>query len=420
MENSVDNSNISIYAENLTKEYRLGMIGSTTLRADVQSMIARMRGKEDPNSKLGADNVREGYINAVSDVSFAINKGDRIGIIGHNGAGKSTLLKLICRITRPTKGMIAYNGRVTSMLEVGTGFHPELTGRENIYLNGAILGMTKNEIDERFDEIVEFSEVGKFIDTPVKRYSSGMFVRLGFSVSAHLNADIVIMDEVLAVGDVLFQEKCIGKMLEIAEEKSRTILYVSHNMFTVQSLCNRCFVMNAGKLVYDGDFIQAEQIYRSGLASASGKSYSEQSNRPAYLRGSGEALFMDTRYSDEEGHVVTGEFKVLLRWRFIRDLSSVNLRVAIFNRGNNHAVASTLLTDLEGGKAGEEREQTVCIDVSNLQNGYYRTVYELFEVGKYKNYHRIDGVKGLSFSIASKGNDEFVHWESEKWGSIRL
>ena len=244
-----------IEIENVSKEYRLGAIGGTTLNAEIQSKLAKLLGKEDPNSKIGArqPSHRNERFLALNGVSFSVQPGEAVGIIGHNGAGKSTLLKLISRVTAPTKGEIRLRGRVASMLEVGTGFHPELTGRENVYLNGAILGMTKAEIDRKFDNIVEFAEMEQFIDTPVKRYSSGMYVKLAFSVAAHLDSEIMIMDEVLAVGDAKFQSKCLGKMSDEASSNRRTILYVSHNMSTIQRLCTRVIVLDHGQIVYDGD-----------------------------------------------------------------------------------------------------------------------------------------------------------------------
>lgn len=253
---------LALRIENVSKEYRLGMIGGATLRGEIQSKLARLMHKEDPNLKIGetAHDKNEKFL-ALNDVSFDVKKGETIGIIGQNGAGKSTLLKLICRVTAPTKGNIYMNGRITSMLEVGTGFHPELTGRENVYLNGAILGMSRAEIDKKFDEIVEFSEVGQFIDTPVKRYSSGMKVKLAFSVASHLDSEIMIMDEVLAVGDVNFQNKCIAQMKKVAAEDGRTILYVSHNMATVKALCNRCVVLSHGTVAFDGETEEAISVY---------------------------------------------------------------------------------------------------------------------------------------------------------------
>lgn len=253
---------LALKIENIEKEYRLGTIGGATLKGEIQSKMARLRHREDPNLKIGqqAGGKNERF-KALDGVDFEVKKGETLGILGHNGAGKSTLLKLICRVTAPTKGNIYIDGRITSMLEVGTGFHPELTGRENVYLNGAILGMSKAEIDAKFDEIVEFSEVGKFIDTPIKRYSSGMKVKLAFSVASHLDSEIMIMDEVLAVGDVNFQNKCIDRMREVAEKEGRTILYVSHNMPSVKKLCDRCIVLSGGKMIFDGDTDEAIAVY---------------------------------------------------------------------------------------------------------------------------------------------------------------
>jgi len=254
--------NIALQVENLTKEYRLGQYGSTTLRAELERRKARRRGEEDPTRRIGRKPIVPGELfTALDDVSFTVGKGERVGIIGHNGAGKSTLLKLISHITSPTSGEIGINGRVASMLEVGTGFHRELSGLENIYMNGAILGMKKKEIDEKLEEIIEFSEMRQFIDTPVKRYSSGMYVKLAFAVSAHLDSEIMIMDEVLAVGDQAFQKKCIEKMADVSGKEGRTVLYVSHNMDTIRRLCDRVLVLEKGKLIFDGDVEKGIELY---------------------------------------------------------------------------------------------------------------------------------------------------------------
>lgn len=253
---------LMIRIDNVAKMYKLGQIGGGTLKGALQSRVAKLRGKEDPTKKIGAKEYNKGDIfMALNGVSFDVKKGERVGIIGHNGAGKSTLLKLLSRVTAPTDGEICLNGRVASMLEVGTGFHGELTGRENIYMNGAILGMTKKEIDSKMDDIIEFSECRKFIDTPVKRYSSGMYVKLAFSVAAHLDSEIMIMDEVLAVGDMAFQKKCLNKMSEVSKNEGRTILYVSHNMNTIRQLCDRVVVLDHGKVVFDGDVEEGISIY---------------------------------------------------------------------------------------------------------------------------------------------------------------
>ncbi len=253
-----------ISIENLYKEYKLGVINHGTLTHDLQSWWARIRRKEDPNSLISqlhnADVEKDSFL-ALRDVSFEAKKGERIGIIGKNGAGKSTLLKILSKITSPTRGEIKIRGRVGSLLEVGTGFHPELTGRENIYLNGAILGMKKKEIDRKLDEIVDFAGVEQHIDTPVKRYSSGMNVRLGFAVAAHLEPEILVVDEVLAVGDIEFQKKCIGKMKNISDGGGRTILFVSHNMGAISSLCGRTILLQNGEIVKEGKTSDVVSFY---------------------------------------------------------------------------------------------------------------------------------------------------------------
>lgn len=257
-----DNRDVAVQISNLKKKYRLGVIGGGTLQGDLQSWWAKKRGKEDPNLKIGQKEYgKNETFMALNGIDLTVKKGERLGIIGHNGAGKSTLLKLLSRVTAPTEGRICIDGHVSSMLEVGTGFNPELTGRENIYLNGAILGMSKAEVDSKIDEIIEFSECGQFIDTPVKRYSSGMYVKLAFSVAAHLDSEILIMDEVLAVGDMKFQQKCLEKMSDVSKTEGKTVLYVSHNMNTIRTLCDRCIVLEHGKKIYDGDVETAIGLY---------------------------------------------------------------------------------------------------------------------------------------------------------------
>jgi len=243
-----------IKVDNVSKLYRLGQIGTGSLSHDVNRLWHRLLGKQDPYLKVGESNDRTAkgaseYVWALKDVGFSINQGEVLGIIGRNGAGKSTLLKILSRTTTPTKGSIKVKGRIASLLEVGTGFHPELSGRDNIYLNGAILGMNKREIQKKFDEIVDFAGVERYIDTPVKRYSSGMYVRLAFAVAAHLEPEILIVDEVLAVGDAEFQQKCLGKMKDVSVNGGRTVLFVSHNMSSIKALCSRCLLMENGTLI---------------------------------------------------------------------------------------------------------------------------------------------------------------------------
>lgn len=246
-----------IRIENVSKQYRLGVVGTGTIAHDLNRWWHRVRRNEDPYLKIGEENDRTKkgsgeYVWALKDISFDVKQGDVVGIIGRNGAGKSTLLKILSRTTLPTLGTLKVKGRIASLLEVGTGFHPELTGRENVFLNGAILGMTKADIKKSFDEIVDFAGVEKYIDTPVKRYSSGMYVRLAFAVAAHLEPEILIVDEVLAVGDAEFQRKCLGKMENISSS-GRTILFVSHNLVSVKALCSRAILIENGSMIYQGD-----------------------------------------------------------------------------------------------------------------------------------------------------------------------
>lgn len=258
-------SNIVLKVENISKQYRLGQLGTGTISHDLNRAWAKLRGKEDPYLKVGDANDRSkaggsDYVWSLRDINFEVKQGEVLGIIGKNGAGKSTLLKILSQVTTPTTGQVKVKGRIAALLEVGTGFHPDLTGRENIFLNGAILGMTKTEIKSKLEEIVEFSGVAKYLDTPVKRYSSGMMVRLGFAVAAHLEPEILIVDEVLAVGDAEFQKKCLGKMKDVAGE-GRTVLFVSHNIEAMKSLTRNCLVLKNGKLLYEGDTNSAINQY---------------------------------------------------------------------------------------------------------------------------------------------------------------
>ena len=259
---------LALKAENISKQYRLGQVGTGTLSHDLRRFWHQARGKEDPYLKIGEANDRASkgeseYVWSLRDINFEIEQGDAVGIIGRNGAGKSTLLKLLSKVTKPTTGKIYTNGRIASLLEVGTGFHPEMTGRENIYLNGAILGMSRKEIKRKFDEIVDFSGVERYIDTPVKRYSSGMYVRLAFAVAAHLESEILIVDEVLAVGDAEFQKKCLGKMGDVSKGEGRTVLFVSHNMAAVKNLCQTGIFLNKGFIDYTGEINSVVEFYMS-------------------------------------------------------------------------------------------------------------------------------------------------------------
>jgi lipopolysaccharide transport system ATP-binding protein len=280
-------SNTAIKVEDLSKIYRLGEIGTGTISRDMERWFkTKVLKQEDPFLKIGETNDRANkgksdIVYSLQDINFEIQQGDAVGIIGRNGAGKSTLLKILSRVTTPTTGRINIKGRVASLLEVGTGFHPELTGRENIYLNGAILGMRKREIDRKLDEIIDFSGVERYIDTPVKRYSSGMYVRLAFAVAAHLESEILIVDEVLAVGDAEFQKKCLGKMGEVSKGEGRTVLFVSHNMAAVQSLCGKGIVLKDGTLNFTGNSVEAVSAYqKTGISNGIVNSTWDEENAP--------------------------------------------------------------------------------------------------------------------------------------------
>jgi len=270
----------AIKVEGLSKAYQLGDFGTGTISRDLERFWARMRGKEDPFLKIGETNDRttkgeSDIVWSLKDINFEIEQGDAVGIIGRNGAGKSTLLKILSRVTTPTTGSVKVKGRIASLLEVGTGFHPELTGRENIFLNGAILGMRKKEIKRKFDEIVDFAGVERYIDTPVKRYSSGMYVRLAFAVAAHLESEILIVDEVLAVGDAEFQKKCLGKMGDVSKGEGRTVLFVSHNMHSIKTLCNTGIVLRDGNLDLLGDIHSSVNWLQNSYATAYSQSNGE-------------------------------------------------------------------------------------------------------------------------------------------------
>ena len=326
-------SDVILKAEGISKQYRLGVVGTGTLSHDLNRFWHQLRGKGDPYAKVGAVNDRsteasEEYVWALRDINFEVKRGEVLGIIGKNGAGKSTLLKILSRVTGPTTGSIKTKGRIASLLEVGTGFHPELTGRENIYLNGAILGMTKAEVNAKIDEIIAFSGCQKYVDTPTKRYSSGMRVRLAFAVAAHLEPEILVIDEVLAVGDAEFQKKAIGKMQDISQGEGRTVLFVSHNMESIQQLCTRCVVLENGTSVFEGDVNKAISYYLANN--------SDRKNNKIPLESNG-ILIEDYRIEDFLNNQSSG-FLLGKSCRFIFQIKNLlqreinlNIRLQIFN-----------------------------------------------------------------------------------------
>lgn len=408
--------------EDVKKRYRLGVIGGGTLQGDLQSWWAKVRGKEDPNQKIGAENnTKKGTFMALDGISFEVKKGERLGIIGGNGAGKSTTLKILSRVTAPTEGTVYINGRISSMLEVGTGFHPELTGRENIYLNGAILGMTKAEVDQKMDAIIEFSECGKFIDTPVKRYSSGMYVKLAFSVAAHLDSEIMIMDEVLAVGDMKFQQKCLKKMQDVAENEGRTILYVSHNMNTIRQLCNRCVVLQKGKLVYDGEVEEAISIYMGAdLRSSQNHIEIVENMRDPSLKNPNVKI-SELNVEKENNSFQYGDilsFKIKMKSCIERDIK-VCLRAQIKTLGGTSIMMSTTKEEI-CFQSKEERLKEYDMDISNLVPGKYTLTLVIYEVGEFGTDSNIEVLRDIYiFNIRGKiGFNHNMPWNSQWWGYI--
>lgn len=410
---------LALKIDHVYKEYRLGTIGGGTLKAELQSKIAKLRKKEDPNLKIGqvAHEKNERFL-ALNDISLEIKKGETIGIIGHNGAGKSTLLKLICRVTAPTKGDLYINGRITSMLEVGTGFHDELTGKENIYLNGTILGMTKAEIDEVYDDIVEFSEIEQFIDTPVKRYSSGMKVKLGFSVASHLKSEIVIMDEVLAVGDVNFQNKCINRMKQLAQEEGRTILYVSHNMMTVKSLCERCIVLSHGQVQYIGDvenaiavYIQNEKLENTTLFDTSDAPRHRKCNK-RHLLQSLELI------GAESSHFKYGDkFQFRITWKSQNDDERLRMKMVI------NGIDMTPVGVVFGGDLQQKigiNIKDFMFDTSFLVPGNYTVDLIFYDQDEHGNVMFYDRVTAMRFELDhSDESVDLKHWFKD-WGNAVL
>ncbi len=318
-----------IKVENVSKQYRLGNVGSGTLRDDLTRWWYRMRGKEDPLMQLGSTNDRtqkadSDYVWALKDINFEVQQGDVLGIIGRNGAGKSTLLKILSKTTAPTTGSVKVMGRIASLLEVGTGFHPELTGRENIYLNGAILGMRKHEITRKLDEIIDFAGVERYIDTPVKRYSSGMYVRLAFGVAAHLESEILIIDEVLAVGDAEFQKKCLGKMGEVSKGEGRTVLFVSHNMAAVKTLCQKAIILKDGTSVFNGTQLEAINKYQ---ISQNIKSVFQHSGSVETAPGNNNIRIINFEVKPKAGDVIQISSGVQFELTFYNYKTGINLDV---------------------------------------------------------------------------------------------
>ena len=411
-----DDRKVMIELHNIGKVYRLGQIGSGTLREDLQSWWSLKRGKEDPNSKIGqeAHQWRERF-EALKGIDLKVYQGECLGIIGGNGAGKSTMLKLISRVTAPTTGEIDLYGRVTSMLEVGTGFHGEMTGRENIYMNGAILGMKKKEIDEVIEKIIDFSEVREFIDTPVKRYSSGMYVKLAFSVAAHLDSEIVIMDEVLAVGDLAFQKKCINRMLHAAHDENRTVLYVSHNMNTIRELCDRCIVLDRGEIIYDGEVEEAIRYYSEYLMKT--RSSADELSMVRRDRNLTGLCMVEDVFVENPVIHIGEEVSFKLKVQSSKDLPAVRVRLVVSNEAG--MIVGMTYSEPQSLSEGDHILQ-LRFPTEPLSAGGYVCDIALFE---FENdlQQRHDFVrKVLSFQIEENKTFFGKAWKARSWGNVRL
>ncbi len=406
----MDDRAIAIQLSGIKKMYKLGQIGGGTLQADLQSWWARKHGKEDPNTIIGQEQRLVGKtFMALNGVDLTVYQGEALGIIGANGAGKSTMLKLLSRVTAPTEGEIDIYGRIASMLEVGTGFNGEMTGRENVYMNGAILGMTKAEIDAKMEDIIEFSEVRDFIDTPVKRYSSGMYVKLAFSVAAHLDSEIMIMDEVLAVGDMAFQKKCITKMREAAKKEGRTVLYVSHNMNTIRQLCDRCIVLDQGKIIFDGDVEEAIEVYSEESDSGLNTEYSwcedEIINKKLYVY----KAFLDSAYVN-----MTENLAFTLMVHSTRDIKSLCLRSVLFTPVGE--VLGIIPSDQFSLSAGDNLIR-FHFSTKELAPGQYSLTIIICEKNGV-NYLKRDMKENIGFVVNNTINYYNIDWQKRYWGNV--
>ncbi len=410
-------SEIALDIKNLSKQYRLGLVGVRTLSDDLKRFYYKIRGKEDPFRLVGDENDRTSvggdYVWALRDINLSISKGEVVGIIGRNGAGKSTLLKILSQVTGPTEGSIKVKGRISSLLEVGTGFHPELTGKENVYLNGAILGMDRKEIAAKFDAIVDFAGIRKYIDTPTKRYSSGMKVRLGFAVAAFLEPDIMIVDEVLAVGDAEFQRKAIAKMREISKQKDRTVLFVSHNMNSIRNLCSRGVLLEMGQVKLDGDVDTIVSHYLSANSTSEDRSQIQRT-------GIGQIKITGMKILDDQereiDQLISGD-KISLQFAFENNDPTINSSEFIFSLQIRDEfgspIASYISDEMKISFQGEKIPPTgiIVVDIPSLmlRGGKYivKTRINLKETG-FK--HMQDEINNLGDLIVLPGD----HWDVGK------
>lgn len=414
-------SDTAIKITNLKKQYKLGTIGGATLNAELQSWWARKRGKEDPNLQLGSDYAdgNKAFF-ALDGIDLEVKKGEALGIIGANGAGKSTLLKILSRVTAPTEGDIWINGRISSMLEVGTGFHGELTGRENIYMNGAILGMARKEVDAKIESIIDFSECRQFIDTPVKRYSSGMYVKLAFAVASHLDSEIMVMDEVLAVGDMKFQKKCLGRMGDAAAGEGRTVLYVSHNMATIRNLCTRCIVLQNGKVIFEGDVEKAINIYMDSNTQDMFSYYDFRNIKRANNR-IGKRLFInDVTFMNHKTTVYknTEPIDMEVNW-FANEEMDIRFGISVkYADGSAAGLAES--TQIINTQPNREYRTCIRLDTSNLVPGFYTLSIQPYYLTETGYSCTVDETGAMMIEIIDGKGSEYRIWARQYWGHIRL
>lgn len=405
-----------IAIEHVGKVYELGKIGGTTVQQSLESWWAKKRGKEDPNRRIGQRIQEDGKFQALHNVSCTIYEGERVGIIGRNGAGKSTLLKLLSRVTAPSEGRIRIRGKISSMLEVGTGFHGELTGRENIYLNGAILGMSNQEVDEKKGDIIGFSECEQFIDTPVKRYSSGMYVKLAFAVAAFLNADIFLMDEVLAVGDMMFQKKCLNKMRQISEDNNKTILYVSHNMQTIRELCDRCIVLDNGRIIHDGDVDTGIGIYMQDILEVKHVYEYEENREQRYSTGNIkiEKICLDEPVLGEADKDLSME----VYYKGVQAMSGIHMRFTVHD--GEDLVVGTGISQPFDITPGENNMVKFVFHTDALVEGEYSADVALVEpLGERQTRHAYIR-RALAFRIEKREHIYQMSWVPKNWGRIEF
>ena len=391
----------AIEFENVGKQYRLGLVSTGTISHDLNRWwTTNILRKEDPYLKIGETNDRahkgnSDYVWALKDINFTVEQGDVVGIIGKNGAGKSTLLKLLSRVTSPTTGCITAYGRIASLLEVGTGFHHEMTGRENIYMNGAIMGMTKQEITRKLDEIIDFSGCERYIDTPVKRYSSGMTVRLGFAIAAHLEPEILVVDEVLAVGDAEFQKKAIGKMQEVSQGGGRTVLFVSHNMASIGTLCKKCVILENGTVKYIGETYKSIEIYRKSNALDSSKTFNfnSEDRQLKPVRISDFSMTNGNKELSHFGYEDKIHFRITVK---AKDKVSITVRVAIFDI-NEVRILAFDSRDVGQVFPIEKNSETIIegimLDELNIKPGLYKVNVSIRQGGMLLDH--IVGVKNI-------------------------